>query len=189
MVNIDRIRTFRKLVTLKDGARVLFRLLEPSDADALVAFFQSATADDLRYIRSNVKDKQVVADWALHPNYDRVLPIVAVVQDRIVGEATLHPKTGPHAHVAEIRIFLASDFRRRGLGVQMLETMFELARWRDTHRLEAQIVADQTKVIKAFKRLGFDQQGLLEDYFMTPEQETRDVMILVKRLLVPQDEF
>jgi len=186
---VDRIRTFRKLITLKDGARVLFRVLGPPDADALVAFFQSATPGDLRYIRSDVQDEEVVAGWALHPDYDRVLPIIALVQDRVVGEATLHFKTGPHAHVAEIRIFLAHDFRRRGLGLQLLETMFELARWRDTYLLEAQIVADQTKVIKAFKKLGFEQQGLLDDYFMTPERETRDVAVLIKRLRASQDEF
>ncbi len=171
----DRIRTFRKLVTLKDGARVLFRVLEPADKDALVAFFKGVTPADRRYIRSNIHDEKVVASWASHPDYQRVLPVVALVQERIVGEATLHFMSGPHSHVAELRIFLANDFRRRGLGVQMLETMFELARWRDIHFLEAQIVADQTKVIKAFKRLGFEQQGLLEDYFMTPERETRDV--------------
>ncbi len=185
----ERIRTFRKLITLKDGARVLFRVLGPPDEKALVALFQAVAADDLRYIRSDVRDQALVAGWAQDPDYDRVLPIVALVQDRIVGEATLHFKSGPHAHVAELRIFLASDFRRRGLGLQMLEMMFELARWRDIHLLEAQIVADQSRVIKAFKKLGFEQQGLLEDYFMTSELEPRDVAVLVKRLLAPQDEF
>ncbi len=185
----DRIRTFRKLVTLKDGARVLFRVLAPPDKEALVALFQSVAADDLRYIRSDVRDKALVAGWALDPDYDRVLPIIALVQERIVGEATLHFKSGPHAHAAELRIFLASDFRRRGLGLQMLGMMFELARWRDIHLLEAQIVADQSRVIKAFKKLGFEQQGLLEDYFSTPDLEPRDVAVLVKRLLAPQDEF
>jgi RimJ/RimL family protein N-acetyltransferase len=185
----DRIRTFRKLVTLKDGARVLFRVLGPPDADTLVAFFQSVTPNDLRYIRSDVKNKEIVAGWALNSDYDRVLPIVAFVQDRIVGEATLHFKSGPHAHVAEVRIFLAGDFRRRGLGIQMLEMLFELARWRDIHLLEAQIVADQSWVIKAFKKIGFEQQGVLEDYFMTPERGARDVVLLVKRLRVAQDEF
>lgn len=185
----DRIRNFRKLVTLKDGARVLFRVLGPSDADALVVFFQSVTSDDLRYIRSDVKNEQVVTNWALQPNYETVLPIVACIQDRIVGEATLHFMSGPHAHVAEVRIFLAGDFRRRGLGIQVLETMFELARWRDIQLLEAHVVVDQSWVIKAFKKLGFEQQGMLEDYFMTPERGTRDEALLIKRLRIVQDEF
>ncbi len=185
----DRIRTFRKLVTLKDGARILFRVLGPLDADALVAFFQSSTSDERRYIRSDVKNKDVVTKWALEPNYDSVLPIVACVQDRIVGEATLHFNSGPYAHVAEVRIFLVGDFRRRGLGIQMLETMFELARWRDIQLLEAHIVVDQSWVVKAFKKLGFEQQGILEDYFMTPDRGTRDQALLVKRLRIVQDEF
>ncbi len=185
----ERIRGFRKLVTLKDGARVLFRVLGPADADALVDLFHGVSSDDLRYIRSNVQDRELVAGWATNPNYDRVLPVVALVQDKIAGEATLHFRSGPHAHVAEVRIFLSPDFRRRGLGIQMLETIFELARWRDVHLMEAQIVADQSWVIKAFKQLGFTQQGLLEDYFKTPERGARDVVLLVKQLSVPNDEF
>ncbi|MBN1313817.1 MAG: GNAT family N-acetyltransferase [Anaerolineales bacterium] len=188
-MTLERIQTFRKLVTLRDGTRVLFRLLDQSDAGNLVDFFQSVTKNDLRYVRSNIKDENVVSGWATNIDYDRVLPVIAIVQDRIVGEATLHMKKGPHAHVSELRIFLSSDFRRRGLGVQMLEVMFELARWRNIYLLEAQIVADQTRVIKAFKKMGFEQQGLLEDYFMMPERETRDVALLIKRLMAPQDEF
>lgn len=188
-MSIERIKTFRKLVTLRDGARVLFRVLDESDADALVDLFRSVSPDDLRFIRNNVVNEQVVADWARIPDFDRVLPIVAVVQNRIVGEATLHFRSGPHAHVAEVRIFLASDFRRRGLGVQMLEALFELARWRNIHLLEAQIVAGQTRVIRAFKKLGFEQQGLLEDYFMTPDRETLDIAVLFKRLISHRDEF
>jgi RimJ/RimL family protein N-acetyltransferase len=185
----DRIRTFRKLVTLKDGARVLFRVLGPSDADALVDFFQTSTKDEIRYIRSDVKNQETVRKWALEPDFESVLPIVACVQDRIVGEATLHFMSGPHSHVAEVRIFLAGDFRRRGLGIQLLETMFELARWRDIQALEARVVVDQSWVVKAFKKLGFEQQGTLEDYFMTPDRGTRDEALLIKRLRVVQDEF
>ena len=186
---MNRIQTFRKLVTLRDGARVLFRILGPEDKDELVAFFKAVNPADRRYIRSQIVDENVVASWALYPDYERVVPLVAIVQTRIVGEATLHFKTGPHAHVAEVRIFLAPDFRRRGLGVQMMETLFELARWRDVHLLEAQIVSDLTRVIKAFKKMGFEQQGLLEDYYLTPERETRDVALLIKRLIAPMDEF
>lgn len=185
----ERVRTFRKLVTLKDGARVLFRVLAPSDAEALVALFRTASPSDLDYIRSDVQNEQVVTSWALYPDYERVLPVIALVEDRIVGEATLHFMTGPHVHVAEIRIFLIGEFRRRGLGIQMLDVMSELARRRDMQLLKAQIVADQSKVIKAFKKFGFVQQGLLEDYYMTRDRGMRDVVVLIKRLRAPQDEF
>lgn len=188
-MSLSTLNKFRKLITLRDGTRILFRILEPGDKDALIELFRTASDADLEQIRSDVRDEGMVARWAEDVDMDHVMPMVAIVQDRIVGEATLHFRKKPHMHVAEVRIFLAKDFRRRGLGMQMLSTMFELARWKDIYLLEAQIVADQTRVIKAFKKLGFEQQGLMDDYFMTPQRELRDVMVLVKRLKAPLDEF
>lgn len=183
----DRFRSFRRLTTLRDGVRVLIRVLTPADGDALFDLYALASDSELRYLRRDVRAPEVIAQWVAQGDYREVLPIVGFVEDRIVGEASLRFKQGPHAHVAEVRIFLANDFRRRGLGVQMLEALYELARWSDIHLLEAQIIASQTRPIKAFKRLGFVEQGLLEDYFMMPGKGPQDVVILMKRLLAGQE--
>ena len=186
MIN-DRILSFRRLITLRDGVRVLLRALTPVDRDALFELYAAASDNEVRYLRRDVRVPEVIAEWVEQGDYKEALPIIALVEDRIVGEASLRFRTGPHAHVAEVRIFLANDFRRRGLCVQMMEALFELARWRSIHLLEAQIIASQTRPIKAFKRLGFVQMGLLEDYFVMPGKGPQDVAILVKRLLPPQE--
>ncbi len=186
---LDQIAKYRQLVTLNDGTRVLFRPLVKEDRAALLAFFEPIGQDDFRLMRNNVRDPQVLADWVDHLDYRRTLPIVAVVNDRIAGDATLHFRQGPGRHVADVRIFLSKEFRRRGLGVAMLRTVIDVARKLGLQQLVAEVVADQVKTITAFQSLGFELRATYPDYFMFPDGETQDVAILILRLASKKEEF
>ena len=184
-----QVLNYRNLVVLKDGTQVLLRALTPDDRDGLLALFSTASEGDVRYLRHNVKDTALITSWCEDLNYTEVLPIVAILQDRIVGLASLHFRVGPERHVGEVRIFLAKDFRRRGLGTRMLQTMIEIARKHGLHWLEANVIASQNKVVKAFQGLGFEYSCTSEDYFMFPDGETQDVVRLLMRLQPKSDEF
>ena len=68
------------------------------------------------------------------------------------------------------------------LGTRLLQALIDLAKRRNLYLLEAEILADQTNVIKAFKNLGFEQKCNLDDYFMLLDGEFRDVAHLILRL-------
>jgi L-amino acid N-acyltransferase YncA len=180
---------YRRLVTLGDGARVLLRLLTAADRQALLDLYAPTTADDARYMRHDVRSPKLVESWIDELDYDRVLPLVAVVGERIVGNTTLHFGTGPTRHLAEIHIFLAKDFRRRGLGVQMVQTHIELARRRGLHFIHGQIVTDQASVIKAFQQMGFQIKCTLDNFFMMPDGDLRDTVLVVFKLMPERNEF
>lgn len=186
---IEQATTYRNLITLKDGARVLLRPLTRDDRKQLIEMFAPVSPDDSKYLRDPITDPETVGRWVDELDYRRVIPLVAIVQDRIVGDATLHLRKGPARHMGEVRIFLTKDFRRRGLGAQMLRALIDLARKAGLHMLVAEIVADQTKVIKAFRNVGFELQCSFEDYFMFPDGETADVAILAMRLTPREEEF
>jgi RimJ/RimL family protein N-acetyltransferase len=131
----------------------------------------------------------VIESWFENLDYSQVLPLLALFKDRVVGQATLHFRRGPERHIGEVRIFLAKDFRQRGLGTRMLNTLIDLARRRDIDLLLAEVVADQSRVIKAFQKLGFELRCTFEDYFMLPDGDTRDVAMLVLRLKRKTDVF
>jgi acetyltransferase len=180
---------FRQVFTLRDGARVLLRPLVPDDRQALLDFFLPVSIEDRRYMRHNVNDPKLIASWADNVDYDRVFPLIALVGDRIVGISTLHFNEGPSRHRAELRIYLAKDFKRRGLGSKFIQALIELAKKRSIHLLEVRIVSDHVNVIKAFQKLGFEPVCTFEDYFMLPDGEIRDVVHLVLRLRKTEDEF
>jgi L-amino acid N-acyltransferase YncA len=189
MTTKSTIASYRHLITLKDGARVLLRPMTAKDSESLIELYASAQPGDLRAIRDDVTDPNVVRAWADELDYSRVLPLLALANDRIVGNATLHRRTGPYRHIGEVRIFLARDFRGRGLGTEVLQTVIELARKEGLHWLQAEVLASQPKVVRAFDSLGFEQQCILEDYFMLSDGHTEDVVILLMRLLERVDEF
>jgi RimJ/RimL family protein N-acetyltransferase len=187
--NKPNIETYRQLVTLADGARILLRPLTTADGEALVKLYAAAQPEDVRPLRDDVTNSEVVRTWIQDLDYARVLPLLALLNERVVGNATLHRRTSPYQHVGEVRIFLAKDFRGRGLGTDMLKTLIEMSRKEGLHWLQAEVFASQPKVIRAFEGLGFKRQCVFEDYFMLADGQTEDVVILLMRLLKRTDEF
>lgn len=185
----DQLINYRHLVTLPDGLRVLLRPLVPKDRDALVALFSNLPPEETASFRNKVTQAGLVAGWAENPQYDRIFPLVAVVADRIVGNCTLHLGSGYTRHVAEVRIFLAREFRRRGIGSAMIKSHLEIARKLGLHQVIAEVVESRPQVIHAFERLGFERQFAWRDLFMTPEGETLDMIVLVNYLKRPGETF
>jgi RimJ/RimL family protein N-acetyltransferase len=164
---------FRQLITLSDGGRVLLRPLTVEDRQELIELFQNVSAEDLRYMRHNVVDP----------------PLVAVIDERLVGSATLHFFSGPGRHRAEVRIYLAKEVRRRGVGSRMIKALIDMAKRRNIYMIEAQIINEQATVIRAFQNLGFVRKCILDNYFILPDGELRDVAHLILRLRDSSEEF
>jgi len=185
----EQIAKYRQLVTLPDGTRVLIRPLTSEDKNALVAFFGSISKEDASLMRGNIRDPQIVASWAEQVEYSKVLPMVAVLNERIIGDSTVHFRTGSERHIADVRIYLAKEFRKCGLGTSMLRTVIEVAKKVGVQQLVAKVVSNQVSTIKAFQHLGFQSQTVLQDFHIMPDGETHDVNMLILRLVQKKDEF
>lgn len=186
---VKEIENHRDVVTLRDGVRVLIRPMVKQDKDMLIDYYSHVSQEDLRYIRHNVKDTTLVEKWCDELDYSKVLPVLALVKDRIVGSASLHYFEGPKRHIAEFRLFLAKDFRQRGLGMKITRSIIDMARKQDVHIVVGEIIADNTKVIRAFEHLGFVSKCTLEDYFMFPDGSFADVVFMALSLKSHGDEF
>jgi len=185
----EQIKNFREMITLKDGTYVLLRPMTADDEKHLVEFYTAVNDDDMRFFRHYAKDPAVIHDWAEHLDYSKVLPVLALVKDRVVGNASIHFCDGPKRHIGEVRLFLAKDFRKRGLGMKMIKALIDLARKQGLGILLAEVLAEQTKVVKAFETLGFKVQATLDDYFLFPDGESRDVVLMTMALHAKTDEF
>ncbi|HLB49017.1 MAG TPA: GNAT family N-acetyltransferase [Anaerolineales bacterium] len=184
-----KIETYRELVTLRNGIQVLLRPMASDDCQTLVDLFATATDEDVRYLRDNIRDPAVARGWCDNLDYGRVFPLIAVVDEQAAGQATLHFGCGPERHCGKVRIFVARDFRRRGLGSRMLSALIDVARGHGLQFLMAEVVSDQASVIRTFMHAGFKLCFTLQDAFMLPTGETRGVATLKLCLRPPCDEF
>lgn len=185
----QNVARYRKVKTLPNGARLLLRPLTDQDKQEFVTMFARASKEDLEYFRSDAGDPAVVEGWVDNLNLKRVFPLVAVVDDKIVGDATLHFGKYYRRHRAWIRIFLDREYRRQGIGTLMLRTLIEIGQQVGVHQLFAEVLTIQPQLVKAFESLGFRNEVTLSDYFMTDSGDTLDMAILVLRLVDRAGEF
>lgn len=185
----EQIRTFREMVTLKDGVHVLVRPMVREDRAHLDEIYMPVGEEDMRYFRHNVKDPCLLQEWCDHLNYDEVLPLLALVKDHAVGSASLHFFTGPRRHIGEVRLFLTKDYRKRGLGMKMIRALVDFARKQGISILTAEVIADKTRIIRAFEQIGFVSRCTLDDYFMFPDGDCMDVVFMTMYLNPRTDEF
>jgi RimJ/RimL family protein N-acetyltransferase len=184
-----QLANYRKMKTLPDGSRLLLRPLSKEDEEALVDLFARASEEDLKYFRDDAADPAVVESWVDNLDLKRVYPLVAIVDDKIVGDATLHFRERYHRHLAWVRIFLDRAYRRRGIGTLMLRSLIEIARTVGLQQLYIEVVSTQHNVIKALLDQGFQHEVTLHDYFMTSSGETLDMAVLALKLIDKSGEF
>jgi len=168
---------------------LLLRPLTKEDKQGLVDLFARASKHDLELFRSDAGDRGVVESWVDKLDLKNVFPLVAIVEDKIVGDATLHFGEHYRRHRAWVRIFLDHDYRRQGIGTLMLRSLIEIARQTNLHQLYAEVLTTQPQVMKAFQDLGFRPEVTLNDYFMMDSGETLDMTILALQLVDHSGEF
>ena len=179
----DQLAQFRRIANLADGTRVLLRPLQPGDRAGLSVLFSTVPQEDLRFLRQDVTDPAVLDQWFEDYDLRRVFPLVALVNDRIVGDATLHMGEGPQRHLAWLRIYVAPEFRRRGVARMLVEGLVDVARKMGLHQVLAEVIRTRVKVIKLFEALGFSRELRYPDYFMAPDGEVFDTDVLILRLV------
>ncbi len=175
---------FPKRITLRDGHVLTLRLMNRDDQYALYEFFNSLPPEDRRYLRNDVTDRKVIEKWVRNMNYDKVLPILAEDDGKIVANITLHWRTyGWGRHVGEVRITIDPDFQGRGLGLALMEEITQLAARSNVKKLLARIISTRPGVIKAFEKAGFGQVTVLPRFVKDIHQQSyADIAVLVKEL-------
>jgi putative acetyltransferase len=85
---------------------------------------------------------------------------VAELDGRIVAYAGLHVRDGKMRHSAWLGIAVHDAFFGRGIGRAMMEKLLDLAdRWIGITRVDLTVVANNTRAIALYEKLGFVVEG------------------------------
>jgi RimJ/RimL family protein N-acetyltransferase len=173
------LRDYPKEVILKSGEKVILRPMVKEDEQRLLDFFLRLPEKDRLFLKNDVTDPDVIKSWAQNINYEHVIPILAEIDDRIIGDATLHRRTTDQPlDVGEVRIVIDKDFRRRGLGTRLAKEIYYLALSKKMNRLVAEVVEDQYAVIKTFEILGFRREKVLENQAKDLHGKTHNLVVM-----------
>ena len=170
---------YPKEVQIKDGRKVTLRPMQAGDKDKLFAFFQNVPAEDKQFLKEDVANMEVIERWFRSLDHTHVLPILAEIDDKIVGDATLHcPRFGWSRHVGEIRLVVSREFQGLGLGSILAKEIFFQALDRGLDKIEAQMMENQQRGIAAFERLGFHKEAILKEHVKDMKGNRRNLVIL-----------
>ena len=170
---------YPRAVTLSSGSAIHLRLMTPADADRIVAFARALPADDLLFLRTDITDPGVVAQWVRNLGAGRTITVLAEADGDLAGYASLHySEINWQRHLGEIRLQAGARFRSQGLGRALAGEIFGIARGLKLRKLVAQMTTDQRGAVATFERLGFRPEALLQDFVMDRAGRTRDLMVM-----------
>ena len=117
-----------KPVRLKDGREALIRPMTRDDLDSSFVFFQALPREDRAFLRYDVTKRAVVERRIRNMEAGKAKRIVAVVDDGIVADGALELEGhGWKEHVGELRLIVAREHQRNGLGMLMARELYHLA--------------------------------------------------------------
>jgi len=134
-----------------------------SDAEALQRFMQDLAAEELPQIFAMSKAPSVEVQRKFIANLaeaERSVLFVVAVGDEIAGLLDFHGYPQPQrAHAGWLGMAVGKDWRRRGLGAGLLETLIAWAPEQGIGRIELAVLANNPGAIQLYERHGFTREG------------------------------
>jgi L-amino acid N-acyltransferase YncA len=134
---------------------------------------------DLLFLGRDLKHPRVVAAWVEAMTAGYIDGLVAEEDGKLVGTAALVcDPLGWSAHVGEVRLLVAPSRRGAGVGRDLLEGIYVIARERRLAKLVANMTPDQIGSVMLFESLGFRAEALLRDHVRDSDGRPHDLAIL-----------
>ncbi len=176
-------KSYPQTISLDDGTPVTLRPLLKSDEATLAEYFRTLPPEDRLCLKDDVTDPKVIENWIYELNYDNLLPLVALNNGDIVGDATLHfSPIGWTRHLGEVRLTTSTQYRVRGLGTVLIQNLVDIATRLGLEQLSAEIPPVLDKAFYLFEKLGFKDVAHLAGFVKDLEGEESDLVLMVRDL-------
>jgi GNAT superfamily N-acetyltransferase len=131
------------------------------------------------FIKHRVTEPQVIRDWCQNIDLGRNLPLLAFMDGKIVGDATLHQQLGGwKRHIGRVSVLVLPAYRGRGLARKLVTEIVALARDLSLEKVEAEFIGEQEAAIKMFALLGFSNLVNLEGYVKDMQAVQHDYILM-----------
>lgn len=173
------LQKYPKEIKLKDASSCRLRPLRKDDEKAFHQFFLAVPESERMFIKHRVTEAGVIREWCQNIDLGRNLPLLASMDGKIVGAATLHQQLGGwKRHIGRVSVLVLPQYRGRGLARALVTEIAELARGLGLEKVEAEFIGGQEAAIKMFALLGFSNLVRLEDYVKDMQGISHDYILM-----------
>jgi len=118
-----------KTVRLTDGRTAMLDWLREDELSEVVEALNSVIREGkYLFMNNEITDIEEERRWFERGTKEGMRYLVARVEGRVVGGASIHPHTDKRAHVAEFGIYIRDGYRNLGLGTTLTKTFIEIAK-------------------------------------------------------------
>ena len=180
MPTLLNIEAYPRTIRLRDGTPVKIRPLEEADKIRLLMFFERVPEEERHFLKENVTAPETIQGWTTNIDFNRVIPIIGLVDDEVVADATLHLSRAPaRRHVGEVRVVVDPAYREVGLGGRMLRELLDIALELGLRKASFELVAQKEKAaISTAESVGFKQVAILNDRIKDVWGNYNDLVLL-----------
>ncbi len=179
---------FPKTVTVKEGLEVCVRPLEKEDEKAFHDFHLAIPEDELLFIKHRITEEALFHEWCSELDYERNLPLLALVDGKIVGDVTLHQRQGGwKRHIGLVSALIHPDYRGRGILGALLAELVEIAKHCGLVKLESEFNGERATAMRALAEEGFRELTRIPKYVQDMHCKSHDYVLLGLDLIIPEE--
>ena len=173
------IQKYPREITLKDRSKAKVRPLRKDDEKAFHEFFLAVPEAERMFIKHRVTEPQVIREWCRNIDLGRNLPLLAIMDGKVVADATLHQQLGGwKRHIGRVSVLVHPKYRGRGMASALVSDVLSIARHVGLEKVEAEFIGEQEAAIKIFAMLGFSNLLRLESYVKDMQAITHDYVLM-----------
>ena len=140
------------------------RPAEPKDITGITEIYNDAVLKTTATFDTEPKTAEEQTLWLGRHN-ERYPVIVAVLQDEVIGWASLSPWSDRPAYskTAEISIYVKEDYRNRGYGKKLMDKIIDDGEAAGLHTIIARIAEGNEVSIRLHEAYGFKHIGVMRE--------------------------
>lgn len=148
----------------KNSEEVILRPAVPGDAAAIIRTIKSASTERSYVLMEQYgKNAESEEEYIRLIDCERCLLLVATIRGEVVGSLAAFQDDGGEnprtAHILQLGLHLAEEYRGLGIGSRMLQYVDAWAREHRFKKLEASIFTTNKRSLHLFTRSGFQEEG------------------------------
>jgi L-amino acid N-acyltransferase YncA len=156
-------------VRLADGRTATLDWLREDELSEVVEALNSVIREGkYLFMNNEMTDMEEERRWFERGTKEGMSYLVARVDRKVAGGASMHPCTEKRAHVAEYGIYIREGYRDLGLGTALTQELIEIAKKKGLEILQLSVYATNKRAFHVYKKCGFRECGRL----------TRDIKFL-----------